>query len=199
LVGNIPAGTYEEVIYFLPLAFRSILASEMLAGEIIPDVISFVSDHDIQFRKDNLSEPSRDCLREFLVTWSQDFNIVDHITQRPVEGFERIKHIYYVKFSDLIVMMTGEFIRHHTYRDIAESFVRDLAAFETDAKKAAWFLEYAQRRKDPWFPKMDEAIAALIHDEDALMKAALVILDTFPPNTPLPPYWRQAFRALRLE
>jgi hypothetical protein len=51
-----PAGTYEEVVYFLPLAFDYLIANVESALDLVSTPVWFASEYDEQLRKDRVTQ-----------------------------------------------------------------------------------------------------------------------------------------------
>ncbi|MBC7813930.1 MAG: hypothetical protein H7175_22440 [Burkholderiales bacterium] len=181
---HLPAGTYEEIVYFVPGAFRYLL-EKADSYEFTYSLIGFVSQNAERLKEDGILEIVRDCIRECLAHWTEKFIIAD-----PNTGLYYTAHI-----GDFI----DQLVKFRTHVDLAETFVRDLAYNETDPVKAAWFLEYARWQGSDFYPSPEETINQLIDDKERLENAAAIVRrhSEFIGTAPL--FWRETFELLNVD
>jgi hypothetical protein len=192
----LPAGTYKESVYFLPGAFRYLLAHDNNQLDLITPIIGFISKNHKNLSGDGILEVARDCIRECLAYWTSEFQVIHYDQIACREKGWGIKYFDYVKYCEVIVMATAELVRFESETDLAEEFVRDLAFNTDNPLKAAWFLQYSRSQNDVYHPPLYEPITRLINDEELLLKAAVVIEQQVVPNEQSPTYWQDTFKTL---
>jgi hypothetical protein len=198
---HLPAGTYDESIYFLPGAFRYLLTDETHATgglDVVTPIIGFIANNKKYLADDGILDIVRDCIRECLAYWTRQFEVI-HYDEKACRkmGWGR-KHFDYVKNSEAVCMMTEELVRFEKDADLAEAFVHDLAANSDNPVNAAWFLEYSGSQGAIYPPPAYEPITHIINDEELLLKAALVVEEQVIPKEPSPTYWHDTFMKLGL-
>lgn len=186
---HLPAGTYEEIVYFVPGAFRYLLEKED-AFEFTYSLIGFVSQNAERLESDGILETVRDCIRECFERWTVEF-----VGDSPQLDFYHVAHI-----DDLI----DELVRFKTHVDISQAFVRELAYNDTDPVKAAWFLELVRFRREEFQILGDSkpkhpTIERLTDDEKRLNIAAQLVKRWLIGDGPAPTYWRDTFKLLNLD
>jgi hypothetical protein len=73
---NLPAGTYEESVYFLPLALDFMRRNPGDAFQCEDSVIGWIAKCLDRLRADGLEVPARDGLRSCFETWTSRFNVI---------------------------------------------------------------------------------------------------------------------------
>ncbi|MFN8447270.1 MAG: hypothetical protein U0521_01380 [Anaerolineae bacterium] len=198
LLGILPAGTYEETVYFLPLAFRYILVDSNKAIQLVVSLSSYISLAAEQLRKDNLLEPVRDCLKELFSAWTDTF-IVIHLDEAACKdrGYG-IDHDDYVENSQALIMLLSELVKYKIHQDLAEEFLVGLVAPDATPIQAAWFLELGKVDRTVYFPKDSKLIMQLVKDSTLRRHAAEIVRRHIIPQETSPTYWRDTFRKLGL-
>jgi hypothetical protein len=196
----LPAGTYEESVYFLPGAFRYLIADDDYAGELIPPIIGFVSKNAKQLEKDRILEPARACIRECFDYWTSQFIVV----HRRLAGDQRMPkraYVDHVKNSVNIMVAVEEIVRWERHVDLAEPFVQELADNTSNPLKAAWFLEYARATRGDRVrqPLKNQVIMQLVKDTERLKKAGELVRQHLVSGERSPTYWRDTLKLLNLE
>ncbi|MBC7813931.1 MAG: hypothetical protein H7175_22445 [Burkholderiales bacterium] len=192
LLGFLPAGTYEEVIYFLPGAFRYFIANEEAAFDIPAEIIRYVSINKIYLDDDGILETVRDCLRECLDRCTKEFVVI-----HKARAVSQTSYIDDVKHSDFIAEFTFELVSCETHADLIEQFVRGLSDNNNDPVKSAWFLEYSARL---YSPAVDpEPVRSLVKDQERLNMAADIVRHHSEFIDTAPTYWRDTFKLLNIE
>jgi hypothetical protein len=72
----LPAGTYEESAYFLPLAFDYILAHDDDALDLVTSLVWFASQFALQLQRDRVLDAARTSLKSSLDYWTSGFTIL---------------------------------------------------------------------------------------------------------------------------
>src|SRR5262249_50848784 len=138
-------GTYEERIYFLPHAFRYLLAHEDSAFELMTSLVEFSSHFKDTLEKDKLAYVVQECLREALAFLTREFKVIHRLNNSPANLAGSKNYSFdYVRNSQAVAEATYDLVRWKSFAQVAEDFVDDLAHSNDDPIKAAWFLEYAR-------------------------------------------------------
>jgi hypothetical protein len=192
----LPAGTYEEGVYFLPRAFQFTLLHEDHALDLITPLVWFISEHAESLKRDGLLTKARESLFACFSHWTSEF-IVEHFDRAACkakgwgrETFDLVKH------CEVVCQGTCDLVEFQRHADIAEDFANGLAHHESDPVKAAWFLEYARAKDDVSHPPFHPPIQQLISDRDKLQSAAAVVRETIAKREKSPTYWENTFKAL---
>ena len=194
-----PAGTYEELVYFLPGVFRYFLAHEDQALDLFPALIRFVCEFKARLKQDEYLAEVRACLRECLDYLTRDFRVIHFDNSAYRKKGSRAKYFDYVENADAVAKATCELTECEGYEDVAVEFVRDLAYHGNNSTKAAWFLEYTRSKHDIYHPPDYEPITGLINDRMLLKRAAELVSEQRVPNEPSPTYWRDTFKSLNID
>jgi hypothetical protein len=191
---HLPAGTYDESVYFLPGAFQYMLRQDVSGAlDLITPIIGFIAYNQKYLHEDGLLDSALDCIRELFAYWTSRFQVICLAPQPGQEQRRAIKYSYYVENQAQIVFTTSELVRFSTNAALAEEFVCDLALNSNDPIKAAWFLAYSCSQYDVYHPPLHPAITRVINDEEHLLKAAIVVEEHVVPKERFPMYWRDVF------
>jgi hypothetical protein len=192
---HLPAGTYEEVMYFLPLAFAFLVKpeNEDVAYEVADPLAGFMSFNMENLRNDDLLEVVRECVRECLDIWTSTFTLIDY--GREFAWQQRVSR------SLLICGMVNALVKFGNHADLAYTFLHELATNEVDPLKPAWFLGYAAfELEEMFFSFVDEievSIASIIMDHDLLQNAAKRVQQSSM-YAISPAYWQEWFKLFGL-
>lgn len=72
---HLPAGTYEEVAYFLPLAFDYIRSVDTVALDLCSSLVWFCSEYKEQLAADRAIDTARQQILGLLRNWTSRFNV----------------------------------------------------------------------------------------------------------------------------
>ena len=194
----LPAGTYEESAYFLPLAFDYILTHDDDAFDLVTSLVWFASEYASQLQRDNSLDAVRTKLKYCIDQWTGDFTILhfDHDACRE-KGW-RHNYFDYIRHSETVMEATNDLIRFKVHDDLAITFFGDIAAVDSDPVKSAWFLESARAHvsRDVRHPPRHPQIHQLLDDEALAIKHSTVVRDSLPSYDPAATYWRDTFTLL---
>ena len=206
---GVPAGTYTEVVYFLPRAFGFLLSHDEEAIDCVTEVAWFMSEYADDLRRDGLIQKVRGAMGVCLDHWSTRFE-VQHWDRAGCEakGWE-LNHNDIVKNGELIVEALRALTEHSVHADLAHNFVRTLCTDGCDATRAAWFLGLAREQADlmdlreehPGVPlptSFPSSIRTLLGDQRRLVRAAEMVRSGFPKADILGTYWTDTFAILAL-
>jgi hypothetical protein len=189
----LPAGTYEESVYFLPGALRCLLSHKPdLPMELVSPVMGFISKNADQLRKDGLLDAARDCIRECLAYWTRNFRVI-----HQGAGYKR--YFDSVENYEQVAQAVVDLVDFETNADIAEAFIHDIAYATDTPIKSAWFLEYSLSQGVRHYPACSAVITQLTNDEELLLRAALIAHEHLVPTEPSPTYWHDIFKKLGLD
>ncbi len=152
------AGTYEEVVHFLPLALaylgRRTTGAEQRSEESGPkdctsSVVWFLSKHAGRLREDGLLTPSRQALFDALHSLCSRFE-VEHFDPRVCEETGRwVSAVDLVECSEEVTEILDALYGWNTHASWADAFMHELASLDaTDEVRSAWLLEIARDKRD---------------------------------------------------
>lgn len=192
----LPAGTYEESVYFLPLAFEHIATHDDYALDLVTSIVWFVSEYADRLAADGLLVGSRGRVGECFGIWTSRFEVThfDHAACRA-KGWGRA-YFDYVKNVEVVCEGMCDLVRFVRHADLAEDFFRSLADHGSDPVKAAWFLEMSRSRTDVYHPPEHESIRRLLADESLIASATSVVRSSLAASEPSPTYWQDTFAAV---
>jgi hypothetical protein len=192
------AGTYEEVVYFLPLALDHLIEHEAHALDLVTTPIWFASEYDEQLRHDKLRNAVRDRIRDGFSNWTREFNVI-HFDEAACQAKGwGLPHCDVVKFSEIICEGTQDLVRFKKHADIALELFQSFANHGGDDVKAAWLLELASAQTAVYSPPDDHHIRDLLNDRKLLVSAAEVVRSNRIGRDPSPTYWDDTFAKLDL-
>ncbi len=186
---ELPAGIYEEVIYFLPLAFRYFISHDANKLDLITAIIGFCSYAKGRLEKDKLADEVRDCLYECLAFLTHEFEVF-----HPIDYPRDL-----VRNSGIIVHAIEDLVEFKSFADVAVGFIHKLAHADDDPIKAAWFLEFACSQQTERRRIQYEPITALIHDPMLIRLAAELVSEKLASSEPVRTYWPDTFKRLSID
>ncbi len=197
----LPAGKYEEAVYFLPLAFEYLLKHDRDACDLFTSLAWFVSEYADDLSRDGLLIGARERLQACFHHWTSRFTVI-HLDREACRkrGFG-MTYIDVVLHTNAVGAGLDDLFRFRRHVDVAETFVNSLVQHNGDYIKAAWFLELARS----WiaagpFPFPDYGpLCELLADEQLLETARKVVLENRGERESSPTYWRDTFTILGLD
>ncbi len=195
---HLPAGTYEESVYFLPLAFTYMLEHDDTALDLVAALVGFVSLNADRLEEDRLLEGARRNIDVCFAHWSSEFSVI-HFDKRACE--EKGWGLAYqdiVNHGDVICTGLCELVRFERHVDLAESFVYRLADHQVSSLRAAWFLALSAMRWEVVRPPKHPPIQALLTDRTLLEDAARMVVEERVEQEPSPTYWSDVLDGLGL-
>lgn len=194
----LPAGTYDEVVYFLPLAFNFMAEHDEDVLDLVTSVVWFASEYSDRLREDGLISVTRRNLSACLDHWTASFDVVHFDREGCRSKGWNIEYSDYVRHSEVVCETTCDLVRFIAHQDLAELFAWSLAHHGGDAVKAAWFIEYTRARTDVYQPPEHPPIQELLQDRDLLLAAADVVRKEMVNVERSPTYWNDTFSTLGL-
>ena len=195
-VPHLPAGTYEEVMYFLPKAFTYLKSHEEDALDLVTAVFGFCSINLNYLEKDGLDNIVKQEIIDCLNYWTRDFRIVHYDQNACQDKGWRLSHNDLVINSEVICEGTSDLVRFESLAELAVQFVRSLAICEGNIVKASWFIEYSRARFDVYTPPDNSEIMNLLTNEKLLNEAYATVWPVAVDEKASPTYWKETFNKL---
>jgi len=178
----LPAGTYDESVYFLPKAFQYLVAFEREAFDLVTAVIGFCSKYADELTADHYMHHVKGKLRDCLKWWTRDFRV----------------HNDFVENVPLICQSLEDLVRFNRHRDIALDFFRSLTDNLAQPVAACWFLALVRARSDLKPPPTIPEFAEPMNDKSLLVQAGATILKHGILIEKSPTYWNDTFNLVGL-
>ena len=190
----LPAGTYEESVYFLPFAFQSLRRKEN-ALDLTTSVCWFISEFADELSRDGLLDACRfeaeGCLRH----WIANFTL-EHFDRDgcAAKGW-RLSYFDYVHRSEAVCETLCGFDRFTRNADLADSFIKRLASSD-EPVASGWFLELARAQDDVYHPPNRESFQSYFADTALLAHKHAIVREHLAPAASSPTYWNDVFKKL---
>ncbi len=124
---HLPAGTYEEVMYFLPQGFSYLKMHEDEALDLVTSIFGFCSKNFYKLEDDALIEVIEKEILDCLQYWARDFRILHYDKNAcKLKGWGR-DHFDYGINAETIWEGTSDLISFMTFSDLALQFAQSLA------------------------------------------------------------------------
>ncbi len=194
----LPAGTYEETVYFLPLAFDHLLKHPDDALDLVTTPIWFASEFVEELRRDGLLNAVRDRICDCFTHWTREFHVI-HFDEAAcrAKGWG-ISCSDYVKFSETICEGLDDLVRFKAHADLAHEFFHSMSTADSDPVKSAWILYFSYAQTAVYPPPDDPTIRRILNDRELLQAAADTVRSTIALAEPSPTYWRDVFDELNV-
>ncbi len=192
------AGTYEEVVYFLPLAFDYVLHHDEGALDLVTSLVWFSSQYETSLRRDRLHNCVRDSLRFCLAQWTSDFQIIHFDREACAQKGWGLQYSDYVVHSEVICQCNEDLVRFKAHADLALEFTNSLADHQQNKAKASWFLHYSAARFEVYTPPEDRQIRAILENRNLLLSAASFTCSQLTNEERHSTYWNDLFLKLEL-
>lgn len=194
----LPAGTYEEAVYFLPLAFDYLLENVDEALDLVTSLAWFASNYAIELERDGVLQITRNKLASCLKHWTCEFTVLHFDEDACREKGWGLTYFDYVQNSETVIQATEDLVRFETHLDLAVSFYAELSSNENDPLQSAWFLEFARAlaKNDVYKPPEHPAICKLLQDDELIARHSAMVrcrLASYDENTS---YWLDTFAVL---
>ena len=187
----LPAGTYEESVCFLPLAFDYVYEQKEGSYDLQTSLVWFASEYADELKQDKALGACRSAMQSLLQHWISNFQI-DHYNLEACQSKGWcLSYADHVKLSSEIHELTSDLIRFKAHQDIAIDFYLELAASTDCVTHAAWLLELWRGQADRYLQIGDKQITAAINDLTHLKAAVNTLLDSdLVSDAQSPTYWR---------
>jgi hypothetical protein len=191
----LPAGTYEESSYFLPLAFKYILEDGENAAELVTSLVGFISRFSEELRRDRAIEAARSQITCCLDHWTSTFVVTHHVCESAGQNGRSRSYSDLVRNSEVVMETTRDLIQFEKHEDLAVSFYVQLANAKDAPTKSAWFLECvrAYLYKDMSRPPKHPEIQRLLDDEQLGVMHSRIVREQLPGYDSTHTYWQDTF------
>ena len=193
---HLPAGTYEEVMYYLPSAVLYLSTHEDDALDLVTPIFGFCSKNIEKLRNDDLDIVVKEKIAECLKIWTSKFKILHFDKNACLKKGWGLEYNDYVVNAETICEATSDLFEFETLREIAITFTKSLAYHNGDVTKASWFLEYSRSRFDVYTPPNDILVNGLLSDEKLLNEAYAVVWSEVMKSNQSPTYWKDTLNEL---
>ncbi len=193
----LPAGTYQESVYFLPFAFQS-LHREKDALDLTTSVCWFISEYADDLARDRLLDECRSETESCLRRWVADLTI-EHFDRSgcAAKGWG-LAYFDYVHRSEAVCETLCDLDRFGRHADLADRFITGLASSD-EPVASGWFLELARAQDDVYHPPPRESFQSYFTDTTLLAHKQAIVQEHLAPTSPSPTYWNDVFTKLGLE
>jgi hypothetical protein len=171
---HLPAGTYAEVVYFLPLAFDYVRAHSDVALDLCTSLAWFCSEYADNLAADGALDAAQGELRGLLLDWTSRFEIEHFDARMCASKGWGLQYFDYVRMSETVCEMLSDLVRFQRLAEVAERNVAEFVDFGADAIKAAWLLELIRCRTDVYRPPELAALDEASNDSRLLQSAFLL-------------------------
>lgn len=120
--------TYEQAVYFLPLALDYLRREPMHGREYVYGLVHFLSrpeDAD-RIEEDKLSGPCRTALQACFDSWIETFEVVHFDEEACRNKGWRLGHFDYVKNSEAVIDLIDTLVLHRRHEDLAVDLLSGL-------------------------------------------------------------------------
>jgi len=194
----LPAGTYDESVYFLPRALEHLITHERDALDLGTAVIWFCSEYAERLEADHYLLDVKGRLLACLKAWTRDFRVQHYDADACARKGWRRKYFDHVLNSEVVCQSLEDLVRFERHRDLALEFFHSLSGNLAQPLAASWFLELARARSDVYQPPNDPEVAGPLCDRSLLTRAAATVLEECVPTQASPTYWGDTFTLLEL-
>jgi hypothetical protein len=186
----VPAGTYEETCYFLPLAFSYILAHDDDALELITSLVWYCSEYAEKLRADKIVDAARSGIRGCFEHWTKQFDVVHFDSEGCRAKGWGLDHYDYVRNIEAVCEGLEDLVRHKSHSDLAVAFITELSQ-SSDPVKQSWFLELLRSKIDgvAYYPPNHPEIVRTFEDKGRIRVLVTSIKDTVASSEKSPTYW----------
>ena len=197
----LPAGSYEEAVYFLPRAFNYIRDHDDNALDLVSSLAWFISEYRPKLEADGVIEECRELMERCLDQWTAEFAVIHFDRAGCQEKGWGLRYFDYVKHSETVAEGTCDLVRFTANADLATRIYQRVARKDASPLEAAWFLEFARQHftdavRKP--PKHAE-ITRILEDKQIAERSAQLIVSELNEFADFPSYWRDTFNALSIE
>lgn len=188
----LPAGTYEQSVYFLPLAIDYLKQHDDEALDLITPIIGFASEYALQLKDDRILDAVRFEIQSCLNYWTADF-VVRHYGQDECrqKGWT-VKYGDLVRHSEVVTEAISDCVRFEAHTDLMTSWLAQIASLESSAVQSAWFLECTRRHlaDDVYQPPEHPQMTPLLEDNCLAVQHFAKVSESLPGFDSSSTYWR---------
>ncbi len=195
---GLPAGSYEESVYFLPLAIEYMCSGKEGAFEFFSSVIHFVSDHAEQLSDDQLLIPVQNAFQECFEKWTSTFRVQHYDREACKRMGSGLYYCDLVENADFVCELIWELISFKTLAHWADVMVESLASRHSDPIKSAWFLHCILQMRRGDYEAEREILVTLNADQPLIEYHGGIVLEHLVPSEASPTYWEEVFASFRM-
>jgi hypothetical protein len=161
---TLPAGIYEECVYFVPLAIKFIQEEED-GWELLERLLIWVGRNKRQLREDNLYGQIVANIKELFFKWTGSFSL------------EMAGHGgYYPSHSSAVTWLLSVLNSEPGFSQLGDVWLEELFSEITDYRKAAWLLHLLREYETGEISAKSPALNTLYFDTDKNTTAYDLIL-----------------------
>jgi hypothetical protein len=192
----LPAGTYQESVYFLPFAFACLRHGDD-ALDLTTSVTWFVSEYADELATDGLLDECRSEIAGCLLHWTRDFTVIHFDRDACAAKGWALPYFDYVQRCEAICETLCDLDRFARHADLADGFITRLSS-SNEAVSVGWFLELARGQDDVYHPPTRESFQRHFTDIALLTQKQAIAEKHLRPTTASPTYWNGVFTKLGL-
>lgn len=195
----LPAGTYEEVVYFLPHAFIHLKFNPVDAEDFCNAVFGFCSKNKDQLTTDKLIDTVRTQIMLCLIEWTKIFEFKHYPCNDKQQNHSNLKYTDIVHNSSLVVGALICLTEFETYKDVAINFLKSLQCHNGNLTKACWYLEFTKQYSYPILaPSKKTFVLQSCNSTESLTSAYEVVFPFVVKDDRSTTYWNDLFYKLGL-
>jgi hypothetical protein len=195
-----PAGSYEEIVYFLPLALCHIREKPIDALEFMSGVFCFIDSNIQNLASDSLDGKTVVAIEEIFQAWTSRFIVAHYDADACREKGWSLDHEDRVENCQSVMQLIEDLQSFPAFPELSDKLIESLAWQQQYPVRSAWFLEYAREVND-WpgtFIKSSPVQLRLSKDRTLLQDHYNRIVKTVVASTESPTYWPDLCIALGL-
>ena len=193
----LPAGTYQESVYFLPFAFAGLRRDDD-ALELTASVTWFVSEYADNLASDGILDECRAEIMSCLLYWMRDFTVLHFDRAACAAKGWGLLCFDYVLRSEAICQTLCDLDRYNRHADLTDEFIARLASSD-DPASVGWFLELARAQNDVCHPPVRASFHRYFSDIAFLARKQAIAEEHLRSTTASPTYWDDAFLKIGLK
>jgi hypothetical protein len=194
----LPAGTYEEVMYYLPKAFEHLKHHAEDALEFVSAIFGFCSINIEKLKEDGLELTIRQEILDCLLYWCRTFTVIHFDKVACAASGRNAEYMNFIDNCQIICEGITELVRFQSLKTVAVEFVEWIADFQDDINRASWFLELSCEQVATYTPFEDEEICRILADKELLDRAYEVVWERILYERVGQTYWRDTLNHLGL-
>lgn len=192
------AGTYEEVVYFLPLAYEYLWDHDEDALDLGISIAWFISEYAEELKRDKLLDACRDRVCELLWKWVSRFEVDHYDRDACKEKGWVLDYDDIVPLKEAVCEFLCQLYDFKIHQDLVIEFFERLSGSLGGVDQAAWFLELWRAQGDMCHPPSHERITELLNSVGHLRTAYATLQDTdIVEQSKSPTYWPGLFASLK--
>jgi hypothetical protein len=156
-----PAGTYQEIVYFLPWVLRYFEMHAYNSREFFGNLLYFIASEEKQLREERLFTSCIDSLYSAFKNWTSTFKVVHYDKEACRKKGWGLEYDDVVERCEVVFEFIDDLCYEENLSFLATDLVKFLADVTNEPVRSAWFLEYVYRNRKYYGFYSDENIQAL--------------------------------------